>query len=397
MQRPKHDQTRDGTASKRLMSTGKVDAYDGLRGVLSLVVVAGHAWQTIVSSQGHSLSWAQHLFGLSARMAVLAFFCLSGYLIAMSVAENRRRHAAAFDSGEYVEARIFRIVPPLLLVIALTVAMELALVTMGSSTSSQPAAARQSFATSAAEQIAALATLSIFGSLTGNWLNGPLWSLVYEIQLYVIVGLLGVICFGARQLHRVAALIALAFYLDAIGMPGQTFPYTLQCLAFSCFGLGVAAFAARHQMRTWMSWSVVAACSVAAGFTWFNLAPADGLDKLDTSRQWLFVQVLVAGACAFSLPLLVGVQWLKRISVTGAFSYTLYIAHFPLLLAIYMLLFNNARWSLTGPVAWMTAAVAGIAVIVACMWIGRWVEQPAAQRRWFRAMWRQRLARRGRG
>src|SRR5438132_224703 len=155
-----------------------------------MVVVAAHAWQIFVRPLDNgAVTWGTYVFGLGARVAVLAFFCLSGFVITLSIAENTRRHPA-FDPLAYLSARAFRIAPPLLVVIALTFVTQVVLIMAGYNFVPARYAARAVFITDPIEQLTALGSLCLSGELTGRWLNGPLWSLTYEIRLYVIAGLL---------------------------------------------------------------------------------------------------------------------------------------------------------------------------------------------------------------
>ena len=99
----------------------KIASLDALRGVLALIVVSAHAWQTFILPVQNE-KWQSDLFGLSARFAVLAFFCLSGYVIALSASTNIKNNGH-FKAGDFALSRFFRIYPPLLIVIAATLLM----------------------------------------------------------------------------------------------------------------------------------------------------------------------------------------------------------------------------------------------------------------------------------
>ena len=144
----------------------KIPGLDSLRGVLSLVVVIAHSWQVFIHPLDRNDSLLLYIFSLSARFSVLAFFCLSGFVIALSIDQNRSRHGS-FRISDYFLARVFRIVPPLLVVFAITFLMQLILMRVGAEIVGSTTAARQIFVTDVSDQFKALRTLCIKGDLAG--------------------------------------------------------------------------------------------------------------------------------------------------------------------------------------------------------------------------------------
>src|SRR4051794_2067746 len=74
---------------------------DSARGLLAIIVCVAHSWLIFVYPVDSGRTGAAYLFGIGARMAVIGFFCLSGYLIAMSIRQNHLRNGGAFQLREY--------------------------------------------------------------------------------------------------------------------------------------------------------------------------------------------------------------------------------------------------------------------------------------------------------
>ena len=81
-----------------------------------------HSWQTFISPLGSNETVWSFVFGISARFAVIWFFCLSGYVMALSVKKNISRFGE-FSGVEYFLARAFRILPPLTVVVVFVYAL----------------------------------------------------------------------------------------------------------------------------------------------------------------------------------------------------------------------------------------------------------------------------------
>jgi len=315
-----------------------VRSLDALRGLLSAFVVAAHAWQ-IFSLPYTGEGWGNLVFGFPARAAVLFFFCLSGYVIAMSIHGNMRRHGR-FDPIEYAMSRFMRIAPPFLGVVALTWVFALILDACGASVPGMRSAARPAFFAEPATQVLALLTLTVAGDLTGNLLNGPVWSLVFEIQLYVIAAL-AVLAWQWRGHRRMAVVVALAVYLCVFGIVGLK----LRTLTYVAFGFGAAAYAFRGMNRRTLTWGIGAAILVSAPLGYW--ASFYDMTRLDAAWAWISFQV--AASAAFALLVLAVSRTALVVSISD-YSYTLYIFHFPLFLFVFFLLHRFwpdglARWA----------------------------------------------------
>lgn len=178
----------------------RYESLDIWRGVACLLVVLFHSsiylasesFDTQVRSQGGSLfDW---LIVLATRfwIGVPLFFVVSGYCIAASADLMRNKSTGV---GRYFTRRMKRIYPPLWAAIGLTVVVMFVL----------PAAARPGLNAEGLPPLQSPDRLSVwhwFGNLTlteswrpaiggpGNdYVLGQLWTLCYEEQFYLVVGL----------------------------------------------------------------------------------------------------------------------------------------------------------------------------------------------------------------
>lgn len=353
---------------------------DALRGVLSIVVCFAHSWQVFIAPIEGSTTVSGYLFGLSARFAVLWFFCLSGYVIALSIKKNVDRFGD-FRPTEYFSSRAFRILPPLLSVIALVyVIAKVAAIYGVASLPEGVSGARGSYSVNLKYQLYCLTTLCAQGDLTGT-LNGPLWSLHYEIQLYTVMGLAAVVLFYKRywfvRLLAAGALVGYwqnAFYLRSLS--GDLSP---QILWYITFGIGVCGFCffSRASLRVLYALSVVGLGIGTYLFAAFD--PAKLLAEIDRTVQLISAQVAIGVACTAIIILLSRTSVSQRLGDLGKFSYTLYIVHFPLLLILYFVL-ANSRVSYSLSLAWGIAIAAAVGCSLFARAISGVIENTAVQR-----------------
>lgn len=370
-----------------LPKKNNIPSLDSLRGLLSLTVVLAHGWQVFVNPVEPDGTVAGYVAGLFARIAVLFFFCLSGYVIAQSIHANRTRHGR-FDFSDYFWARFFRIVPPLVLVIALTYCIEILLILLMANTVESERAARRVFSTDVLSQLIALASIGLQGNLPGNWLNGPLWTLRYEIQLYALSGLAAVALFSPSRWIAGAAKFVLAVVAFAlIQLVAGVFHHGLlrhqvsgqnpMLISFCSFAFGVAAYVVRSRRSTLLS-ALFASAFGVAGICF--LSPiANSLNVMDTDPLWLGAQVLGSIGLGAAVALIAQSGFFNQLAPLGKFSYTLYIAHFPTLLLIYFLV-NKFTPSLLIH-GWLLMSFSISVTFLTLMRLGQYIEQPGSQRR----------------
>jgi peptidoglycan/LPS O-acetylase OafA/YrhL len=320
-----HESAVEGTSVRAADASATYFPHvEGLRGVAALYVFLYHIWQTGISHAGATLAvllpvtlpWLQ--FG---HFAVAVFIVISGYCLGLPVAQ---RPHARFDALRFARRRARRLGPAYVLALFLSVVPFFV-----------TAALRGQHIPLWHVGVAIAAHLA----LVHNWipalaeyLNGPMWSIALECQIYVVFALLLVPLwkrFGTTAQLAAAAVLGLAPHFIFRGR----FDYTIWWL-LALFAMGVAAAHATAQgrgaARLWRPLALACALlAVVAILPSGDAAPDDSLWKAD-----LLVGVAVALLFVSS-----GVgqpTWtarflsLRPIVTLGTFSYSLYLVHGPL-------------------------------------------------------------------
>jgi peptidoglycan/LPS O-acetylase OafA/YrhL len=136
--------------------------------------------------------------------------------------------------------RLRRIYPPLLLSIIICIATGYSLRALGLDQYSGPATPYRtsfSYLDYLPEIAKSIASFGFRGSLHGSS-NGPLWSLVIEMQAYVFAGLIAQAIVARSTLVRIVTLVAIVVAVRARGLQ---WPADYELTGFACFAAGAAA------------------------------------------------------------------------------------------------------------------------------------------------------------
>jgi len=322
-------------------------------------------------------SAASHIFVIGARLAVIGFFCLSGYLISLSMQENLIRHHGYFSASEYFISRVFRIAPPLLFSLILVAALGGMLFYIGMSATPLSRAAQPTYDPNLLGQLKSMATLGILGDVTGG-VNGPLWSLAYEMQLYAIFGL-GCAAIRSRigTIYRVGSLLAalaLAWLCFLFEEPAWRW---LHILCIAAFTFGWIGFRVLPQANLVASIGIVLICFVGS-IALFCSLPGAAVARLNDLDFVLGQTVFAIGFCV--LVSMLATRWVApiRLAQTGAFSYSLYITHFPLMLCLFFIISHVTGFSLAG--GWLFGIITVPVAILFASAVSFMIERPKQQR-----------------
>lgn len=311
-------------------------SLDILRFGAALLVLLEHARAAIFIPYG---SVEQNRFLLApfyaltsmGHEAVMIFFALSGYLVGGHVLTRMRE--GRWSTLDYVLRRMTRLWIVLIPALALTFLVDQLSISMGHGSLYDGTYLGQivpSLPTSAEPASYSLTTLlgnvfflqTILVPVYGS--NGPLWSLAYEFWYYVLFPPLAWVMFGGGSLPArilsLAAATAIALWL----------PWEIVRLGFVWLA-GVAAFIVQ------MMWSDSRE-GLPGRFGWvgFIVIAAVALSSVLTAA----VDALLLGlAVAASLPLIGKQTWasngLRKAAEFGAeMSYSLYLFHFPIVVAV---------------------------------------------------------------
>jgi peptidoglycan/LPS O-acetylase OafA/YrhL len=305
---------------------------DAIRGLSAITVLVGHAMMFVSPRLGAN-HWLVVLLGNFARHAVLVFFLLSGYLITQSILANMRRNAGAFDAADYLASRATRIYPPLIGAVIFTLLIGAIIhgLDLPGAKAYGAGAVRQSYAAPVAEAFKALVMAD--GMLQAN---GPLWSLYIEVHIYVVAMLVTLAWTRRSMIWAGAAAVLAAYYF------GQSIEFSLFSVAW---GLGaLAALAPEHMRMVRWAGAICALAMIGIAIhdpTLLNFqGDPRGAPLLPVyALAYLWAVILTPGLWRSPPEWVVG---------TAAFSYSLYVIHFPLMLFAVSL----------GATGWLGAALA---------------------------------------
>lgn len=335
------------TTDPRVGTGARLELYESqriaaVRGMAAVTVCIAHAMQVFLFPLIGLAHPIAHAAGLAASYAVGVFFFVSGYVIAFSVAA--RRTPDGLDVLEFAQARAKRILPPFLSAVAMTVVVATVINGFGlygSEAFRLPgdlAVVRERASISASE---VLWTLSLSFNLIPNTgeqltLNGPLWSLSYEVWLYAIAGL------GSSHDRR-ARLLALALLAVPVLSGNRLF------LTFACvwgMGFAVGSWATTYALDRVPRRTLAALGTFAIAAMLTTMAAVNALSQLLSPYSSLTGRLaFVTGTLGLSL--LLTAFWrsrqrpfplIRRSAGLGDISYTLYVMHFPLLILCYSIL-----------------------------------------------------------
>jgi peptidoglycan/LPS O-acetylase OafA/YrhL len=304
---------------------GRVVGLDGLRGLAALYVVVFHCW--LLTFHGFPANTGPVWLGwlLYGHLAVVFFFVLSGFSLAVSPARNRWRLGG---KARFAQRRAWRILPPYwaALVFSLVIAW---------------AVAPQPHSGPPTGRSAAVYGLLLQDIVVAPVPNGAFWSIAVEAELYLAFPLLLLIL---RRAGAAALLAAVTVPVVAIGLlapsvspveklTGLT-PQFAPLFVVGVLAAGVIAAGDRIRHLPWQWLAALAAAPVVAlmilnGSVW-------------TVRHYFWIDLALGPAIAMLLaavatrrpaPLL----WLlatRPVRSLGTFSYSLYLIHVPIVVAI---------------------------------------------------------------
>ena len=305
----------------------RLPALDGIRGLAALFVVLNHVFLRAFPGYpvDHAPVWAAGF--IYGRFAVVVFIVLSGFSLSLAVARDGWRLG---DLRRYARRRAWRILPAYWAALTFSLAMTWWVLAQPG----WPVPDERSVL------VNGLLVQDVFSAASPN---RAFWSIAIEAQLYLLLPLL---VLAARRFGAATALAAVAVPVLALGVAAgdgartpahlidQYTPDLAVLFAIGVAAAGVAATAAAGR-RPWHWYAAALAAPVVAlivrrgsvwtigHFFWVDLAlgPALGclLVAVSTRRGLMLDRVL-------------GARPLRRL---GEFSYSLYLTHGPIVIAVY--------------------------------------------------------------
>lgn len=167
-----------------------IPTLDGWRAIAVSLVIGAHSYTMLMNNGTQAARSMAALFSHSGY-GVDIFFCLSGYLICGQLISEKERTGTISLSIFYFR-RAFRIIPPILLFMAIIVLL------------------------SSAEILPHIEMREILGTLffyrnylTGSWYTGHFWSLAVEEQFYAVIPLFLLLVNRRWAVRSASVLIAL--------------------------------------------------------------------------------------------------------------------------------------------------------------------------------------------
>lgn len=315
---------------------GRVVGLDGIRGLAALFVVLNHVF--LRAWPGYPVDTAPFWAGefIYGRFAVIVFIALSGFSLALAPARSGWR----FDSvATFARRRAWRILPPYWAALAFSLGMTWFVVAQPG----RPVPDGKSVVVYA---------LLVQDAVPAGIPNRAFWSIAVEAQLYV---LLPVLLLMVRRISATAMVAVVAAVVGTLGLLGPHVPaLDGAVLAFTpdlavLFAVGVLAagiVTAGDRIRSlpWPALALGAAAPVVAliavaGSTWTD----DHLFWVDLA--WAPAIGCLLAAVATSRPRSV-VRLLDRrpLRGLGSISYSLYLTHGPIVIAVsYGLVLGRVR------------------------------------------------------
>lgn len=198
-------------------STARIDSIDGLRALAFLAVFAFHTWE--FAGRPH-VPVISSVVGQNIRPDF--FVVLTGFVLYLPFARDARR-LDTFDSRVYLKRRMRRIVLPYYAALAFAIVLPQTLVVLmrllGGEASWQPWP-------SAADLFTHVTFTHLFFVDHWDGINGSLWTMSLEMQLYLLFPLLVIALhrWGLRAL-AIAVAAAVTFRIGvAVAIEGPRFP-----------------------------------------------------------------------------------------------------------------------------------------------------------------------------
>ena len=304
----------------------RIVGLDGIRGLAALFVVMNHiflrAWPGYPVD--HAPLWASEF--IYGRFAVVVFIVLSGFSLGLAPARSGWR----LDSvGAFGRRRAWRILPAYWAALAFSLVMTWYVV------------AQPGWAVPNGKSVAVYGLLAQDGVSAGSP-NRAFWSIAVEAQLYILLPLL---LLAVRRVSATAMVAMVAGIVVTVGLLGphvalmndaliRFTPDLAVLFAIGVLASGIVTASERNRSRPWAWYSLAAALPVVAlivaqGSAWTN----DNLFWVDLAWGPAIACFLVAVATSRPRPI-VRVLDSRPLRGLGSFSYSLYLTHAPIVIAV---------------------------------------------------------------
>jgi peptidoglycan/LPS O-acetylase OafA/YrhL len=303
-------------------SRPRLVGLDGIRGLAALFVVMNHIF--LRAFPGYPVDnapfWAAWF--IYGRFAVVVFIVLSGFSLAVSPARDGWR----LDSNaRFARRRAWRILPPYWAALVFSLLMTWLVV-------AQPG---WGIPNAKSVVVNGLLLQDVFSAPSPN---RAFWSIAIEAQLYVVLPLLLLMI---RRVSAIAMLATVTLVVVTVGvLAGNTLAiqYTPDLAVLFAVGIvaaGIVTASERRRSWPWPWLALATAAPVLALITWTgSVWTNDNFFWVDIAFGPAIGCLLAAVATGRPRPL-VRLLDARPLRSLGSFSYSLYLTHAPIVIAVY--------------------------------------------------------------
>ncbi|MFT6309209.1 MAG: peptidoglycan/LPS O-acetylase OafA/YrhL [Halioglobus sp.] len=333
--------------------SGKIELLEEIRGFSAILVFFSHAL----------FFWWDQWDGLPGalilnvgRHAVMAFFVVSGYLIAGSLLRRVADELVpGFDIRVFVIDRLRRLLPPLVVALIVSFLSYAVLINLNNGYANY---------LTASQWFGALLFVQDMGlGVKAPWINGPLWSLSHEFWFYMAGALLLLARWYPVRCACLLLIVCIVGY--RFGVPTGKWLYGFG-VWLSGAGIALALFVSRDLSMRWASILELPSVVIVLLVLVSSLLEMNGINQYVFGVAFaLFLSTRLPRKCRKTN------RVLSKFAALSPVSYTLYLMHYPM-----VLLWNELTlsWQTTVPgVAGVTVMGASIIICVS-VWIGRHIE-----------------------
>lgn len=348
-------------------SDNHLKALDGMRGVAALVVMLGHsAYVYVDSGRAHgALEAVLKVVLRGGHPSVILFYSLSGFVLYLAFMKR-----VGTPYWAYLLRRLFRIYPALLVALVVALALHLAL-----SPTAQPGLGQWTLSNLIYQADPAMVVrhaLMLGVHSSDIALDPVIWSLVIELRFSIVFVLLALLCRRSRigllalvvAAHIAGRLVANSLQLPVPHIYGGSMLGALAITLFylPSFGFGIVAadlvLAKGPQALRLPSWAQFLVCLGA-----FATAKL-----VDDDFVWAIAVTVIILVAATKGPISAVLRSPPCLFL-GRISYSLYLVHLPILLALVCAL--HVRFGLAAPVL-----IGPVVSLFAATLMYRWIELP---------------------
>ncbi|RXJ83097.1 acyltransferase family protein [Arcobacter cloacae] len=321
---------------------------DYFRGLFATLVVFAHTYQILLLPLLYDKnSLILKLVQFIAAYSVVGFILISGYSIASSLHSNYLKNNGVINIKEFIKRRIYRIFPPFFLSILVVICVVFCIHYFSLNGSEKYILPDSKYVPR--EQARYDWELIIYNLLFLNsfipeiknvTMNGPLWSLNFEVYFYILLSTfsLFIINYNLNNLQKnMAIVIFLSIICLQIYLDNKQFLYLLIVFFIGALSYYISYYKKHNGFNLKKILFVI---SIVLLF--FLIFKTHNFSPYTSKGYKIMILISIAMVLFYSIYLSKNNLYLEKIFYSiSKYSYTLYVIHFPLLLLLLSLFHEN--------------------------------------------------------